>query len=116
MDQRGQTKCRQQQHFARAEIDVLGMHMALDVAGDRVFGPFPIPQSLGKEFELARRCGKSDASLAVDFHSQGSAVFRDDFARPVDRRIRQLRRVDAGLMNSVDIILDETCTVLPPVP
>src|SRR5690348_14543120 len=87
------------------------MHMALDVAGNGVFRPFPILQSLGKKFELARWCGKSDASLTVDFHSQRSAIFRDDFARLVDRRFRELRRIDGGLMNSVDMILDQKCAV-----
>src|SRR6476646_745199 len=85
--------------------------MTLDVSGNGVFGPFPIPQSLGKEFELARRGGKSDASLTIDFHSQRSAVFRDDFACLIDRCIRELRRFDGGLMNSVDIILDKKCAV-----
>src|ERR1041384_2088740 len=90
---------------------MLGMHMTLDVSGNGVFRPFPILQSLGKKFELARRRGKSDASLTVDFYSQRGAVSRDDFARLIDYRIRELRRFNAGLMNSVDMILDEKCAV-----
>src|SRR6516225_11952553 len=87
------------------------MNMTLDVSGNCVFGPFPILQSLGEELELARWRRKPDASPAVDFYADGSIVFRDNLARLVDGRIRELRRFDGGLVNFVDMILDEKCAV-----
>ena len=45
------------------------MHVAPDVAGNCVLGPFPVLQRLRVELELARRRGKADAGVAVDLHT-----------------------------------------------
>ena len=77
VNQGRQAKCGKQQHFAGIEIDIVGMHMALDVAGNGMLRPLPILQRLGKKFQLTRRRGKADARFAVDFDANRVAVFYD---------------------------------------
>jgi len=63
--------------LAGVEVDIVWMHMALDVTGNRVFRPFPVLDRFRIELQFARRRGKTGARFAVNFDAQHRTVFRN---------------------------------------
>jgi hypothetical protein len=53
MDQRRQAEGRQQDVFTLVVINLIPMHMALDIAWHGVLRPVPVTQGRGEQFELA---------------------------------------------------------------
>src|SRR5215469_3212356 len=93
----------QQQHFILAEINIVRMNMALDIGGSRILWPFPVLQCFGIELKFARRRGKADVALALDFDSNRGSVFGYDSSDGINRAVLEIFRFQRVGMQTIGI-------------
>ena len=74
MDQRGQPEGGNQRELAIVTVELVGVHVALDVGGDGVLRPAPVHHGLGVEFLLQRRRGEARARRPIHHDAHGLAI------------------------------------------
>ena len=80
--------------------------MAFDVAGNGIFRPLPILESLGKKFELARWRRKSNAGLPVYFHAERGSILDNHIGIGISRRVGEIGGFNAGFVDFINVVLD----------
>ena len=85
VDQRGQAEGRDERVLALGAIEVLAVHMALDVLRQRVLRPAPVLHCWRPDLELLGRRGKASARLALHLHACRLAINEHTLRAFVDR-------------------------------
>ena len=86
--------------------------MALDVAGDRMLGPLPVLDRLGKKFELARRRRKANHALpSISTPSTAPFLATTLVAASTVESARSVA-LHRGFVDFVDVVFDQKGAVL----
>src|SRR5579875_339532 len=86
------------------------MDMAADVGRDRVLGPLPVLQRLGRKLQLARGSGKTDMARAVDLNADRCAGLGDYAGGSIDLGFAMRGR--RGFVGAINLVLDQKGAVL----